>query len=135
MVKKRFIKAIGKAMLKVMAKMGISTYQSYCGAQIFDAVGLRSSFVDRYFTGTHTQVEGVGLREIARETVERHKTAFGDVPTLANALEVGGEYAYRVRGEAHMWRPGTVADLQHAVRATDNKDAMGGNVPQKFREY
>ncbi|MBS0232739.1 MAG: glutamate synthase large subunit [Proteobacteria bacterium] len=134
-VKKRFIKAIGKAMLKVMAKMGISTYQSYCGAQIFDAVGLRSSFVERYFTGTHTQVEGVGLREIARETVERHKTAFGDVPVLANALDVGGEYAYRVRGEAHMWRPGTVADLQHAVRATDNKDAMSGRVPQKFRDY
>ena len=135
MVKKRFIKAIGKAMLKVMAKMGISTYQSYCGAQIFDAVGLRSSFVDRYFTGTHTQVEGVGLREIARETVERHKAAFGDVPVLANALEVGGEYAYRIRGEAHMWRPGTVADLQHAVRATDNKEAMSGRVPQKFRDY
>ncbi|MET0407126.1 MAG: glutamate synthase central domain-containing protein, partial [Hyphomicrobium sp.] len=135
MVKKRFIKAIGKAVMKVMAKMGISTYQSYCGAQIFDAVGLRSSFVERYFTGTHTQVEGVGLREIARETVERHKTAFGDVPVLSNALEVGGEYAYRVRGEAHMWRPVTVADLQHAVRATTNADAMNGRIPQKFREY
>lgn len=134
-VKKRYIKAIGKAMLKVMAKMGISTYQSYCGAQIFDAVGLRSTFVDRYFTGTHTQVEGVGLREIARETVERHKAAFGDVPVLAHALDAGGDYAYRIRGEAHMWRPGTVSDLQHAVRATDNKDAMGGKVPPKFREF
>ncbi len=100
MVKKRFIKAIGKAIMKVMAKMGISTYQSYCGAQIFDAVGLRSSFVERYFTGTHTQVEGVGLREIARETVERHKAAFGNIPVLANALDVGGEYAYRVRGRS-----------------------------------
>ncbi|HEX5498874.1 MAG TPA: FMN-binding glutamate synthase family protein, partial [Thermomicrobiales bacterium] len=88
-----------------------------------------------YFTGTHTQVEGVGLREIARETVERHKTAFGDSPILANALDVGGEYAYRVRGEDHMWRPGTVADLQHAVRGTDNSDAMSGLVPQKFRDY
>ena len=134
-VKKRYIKAVGKAILKVMAKMGISTYQSYCGAQIFDAVGLRSPFVDRYFTGTHTQVEGVGLREIARETVERHKAAFGNVPVLENALEVGGEYAYRVRGEAHMWRPGTVADLQHAVRGADNKDAMSGKVPQKFRDF
>jgi len=134
-VKKRYIKATGKAMLKVMAKMGISTYQSYCGAQIFDAVGLRSSFVAKYFTGTHTQVEGVGLREIARETAERHKAAFGEVPVLANALEVGGEYAYRVRGEAHMWRPGTVADLQHAVRSTDNKDAMSGVIPQKFRDF
>ncbi len=134
-VKKRYIKAVGKAMLKVMAKMGISTYQSYCGAQIFDAVGLRSSFVKKYFTGTHTQVEGVGLREIARETVERHKAAHGNVPVLANALDVGGDYAYRVRGEAHMWRPGTVADLQHAVRATDNKDAMGGKIPQRYRDF
>ena len=135
MVKKRFIKAIGKAINKVMAKMGISTYQSYCGAQIFDAVGLRSSFVERYFTGTHTPVEGIGLREIARETVERHKSAFGDVPVLANALDVGGEYAYRVRGEAHMWRPATVADLQHAVRSTDNKESMSGRVPQKYRDF
>ncbi len=134
-VKKRFIKALGKAMLKVMAKMGISTYQSYCGAQIFDAVGLRTSFVQKYFTGTHTQVEGVGLREIARETVERHTAAFGDVPVLANALEVGGDYAYRVRGEAHMWRPGTVADLQHAVRSSENKDAMSGKVPPKYRDF
>ena len=134
-VKKRFIKALGKAMLKVMAKMGISTYQSYCGAQIFDAVGLRTSFVKKYFTGTHTQVEGVGLREIARETVERHSAAFGNVPVLENDLEVGGEYAYRIRGEAHMWRPNTVADLQHAVRATGNADAMSGKVPQKFRDF
>ncbi|MEQ1653120.1 MAG: glutamate synthase central domain-containing protein, partial [Hyphomicrobium sp.] len=134
-VKKRFIKAIGKAIMKVMAKMGISTYQSYCGAQIFDAIGLRTAFVSKYFTGTHTQVEGIGLREVARETVERHKAAFGDVPVLANALEVGGEYAFRVRGEAHMWRPGTVADLQHAVRGSENKDAMSGKIPQKYRDF
>ena len=113
-VKKRYIKAIGKAILKVMAKMGISTYQSYCGAQIFDAVGLRTSFVKKYFTGTHTQIEGIGLREIAQETVDRHAAAFGNVPVLENALDVGGEYAYRVRGEAHVWRAGVVADLQHA---------------------
>ena len=109
-----------------MSKMGISTYQSYCGAQIFDAVGLRSAFVKKYFTGTHTQVEGVGLRQIARETAERHRQAFGDVPVLDSALDVGGEYAYRIRGEAHMWRPGVVADLQHAVR---------GNLPDKYRSY
>ncbi len=134
-VKKKFIKAVGKAIMKVMAKMGISTYQSYCGAQIFDAVGLRQSFVDRYFTGTKTQIEGVGLREVARETCERHTAAFGNVPVLANALDVGGDYAYRVRGEAHVWRPGVVADLQHAVRSTDNKDAMSGKVPQKYRDF
>ncbi len=124
--KVRYIKAAGKAILKVMAKMGISTYQSYCGAQIFDAVGLRSSFVERYFTGTHTQVEGVGLKEVARETVERHTRAFGNSPVLANALEVGGDYAFRIRGEAHVWRPNVVASLQHAVR---------GNLPDKYREF
>ena len=102
---KRYIKAVDKGMLKVMSKMGISTYQSYCGAQIFDAVGLKSSFVRKYFTGTHTQVEGAGLRQVARETAERHRQAFGDVPVLENALDVGGEYAYRIRGEAHVWRP------------------------------
>ncbi len=123
---KRYIKAVDKGMLKVMAKMGISTYQSYCGAQIFDAVGLKSSFVRKYFTGTHTQVEGAGLRQVARETAERHRQAFGDVPILENALDVGGEYAYRIRGEAHVWRPSVVADLQHAVR---------GNLPDKYRAY
>jgi glutamate synthase (NADPH/NADH) large chain len=123
---KRYTKAVDKGILKVMSKMGISTYQSYCGAQIFDAVGLRSSFVKKYFTGTHTQVEGVGLRQIARETAERHRQAFGNVPVLENALDVGGEYAYRIRGEAHVWRPSVVADLQHAVRA---------NLPDKYRSY
>jgi len=123
---KKYIKAIDKGLLKVMSKMGISTYQSYCGAQIFDAVGLRSSFVDRYFTGTHTQIEGIGLRHIARETVERHRQSFAPVPVLDDALDVGGEYAYRVRGEAHMWRAPVVADLQHAVRA---------NLPDKYRAY
>ncbi len=132
---KRYIKSIAKGLLKVMSKMGISTYQSYCGAQIFDAVGLRTSFVQKYFTGTHSQVEGIGLSQIARESFERHRQAFGNVPTLANSLEVGGDYAYRVRGEAHMWRPGVVADLQHAVRGTDNADAKAGKIPQKFRDY
>jgi glutamate synthase (NADPH/NADH) large chain len=132
---KRYIKAVDKGLLKVMSKMGISTYQSYCGAQIFDAVGLRTSFVKKYFTGTHTQVEGIGLREVARETVERHRQAFGEVPALDGQLEVGGEYAYRIRGEAHMWRPTTVADLQHAVRGTPVEDAKSGKIPQKYRDY
>ncbi|MFN3744164.1 MAG: glutamate synthase large subunit [Hyphomicrobiaceae bacterium] len=132
---KRYIKAIDKGLLKVMSKMGISTYQSYCGAQIFDAVGLKSSFVKKYFTGTHTQIEGVGLFQIARETAERHRQAFGDVPYLESMLDVGGEYAYRVRGEAHSWRPSVVADLQHAVRSTSNADAMAGKIPQKWRDY
>ena len=112
----RYIKSIGKGILKVMSKMGISTYQSYCGAQIFDAVGLKSDFVQKYFTGTATMIEGVGLEEIAAETVSRHADAFGDDPVLRNALEVGGDYLYRMRGEAHMWSPDAVATLQHAVR-------------------
>ncbi|MGS1094068.1 glutamate synthase large subunit [Aquamicrobium terrae] len=112
----RYIKSIGKGILKVMSKMGISTYQSYCGAQIFDAIGLQSEFVDKYFTGTATLIEGVGLEQIAAETVARHASAFGDDPVLRRALEVGGEYMFRMRGEAHAWTPDAVATLQHAVR-------------------
>jgi glutamate synthase (NADPH) large chain len=123
---KRYIKAIDKGLYKVMSKMGISTYQSYCGAQIFDAVGLRSDFVDMFFTGTATRIEGVGLDEIAEETVLRHRDAFGDAPVYRNALDVGGEYAYRVRGEDHVWTAATVAALQHAVR---------GNSRDKYLAY
>ncbi|WP_265518551.1 glutamate synthase large subunit [Nitratireductor luteus] len=115
-VVKRYIKSIGKGILKVMSKMGISTYQSYCGAQIFDAVGLKSDFVERYFTGTATTIEGIGLEEIARETVLRHSAAFSPDPVLQDSLEVGGEYNYRIRGEDHIWSPDAVATLQHAVR-------------------
>ncbi|MFL5072974.1 MAG: glutamate synthase large subunit, partial [Xanthobacteraceae bacterium] len=123
---KRYIKAIGKGMLKVMSKMGISTYQSYCGAQIFDAVGLRKDFVEQYFFGTATTIQGVGLDEIAEETARRHCDAFGESPVLRHALEVGGEYLFRVRGEAHAWSPESVATLQHAVR---------GNSLDKYRTY
>src|SRR6202007_1872488 len=115
-VVKRYIKSIGKGLLKVMSKMGISTYQSYCGAQIFDAVGLSTAFVEKYFTGTATPVEGSGLPEIAKETVHRHRDAYGDAPIYRNMLDVGGGYAYRIRGEEHAWTPESVADLQHAVR-------------------
>jgi glutamate synthase (NADPH/NADH) large chain len=113
---KRYIKSIGKGLLKVMSKMGISTYQSYCGAQIFDAVGLKADFVSKYFVGTHTQIEGVGLAEIAEETARRHADAFGDAPMYKTALDVGGEYAYRTRGEDHAWTAESVSTLQHAVR-------------------
>jgi len=122
----RYIKAIGKGILKVTAKMGISTYQSYCGAQIFDAVGLTSDFVQQYFTGTATTIEGAGLAEIAAETVQRHTDAFGDSPVLEDSLDVGGDYAVRLRGEAHIWRADTVAALQHAVR---------GNARDRFRDF
>src|SRR5438477_1072714 len=99
-----------------MSKMGISTYQSYCGAQIFDAVGLKADFVSKYFAGTHTRIEGAGLAEIAEETVRRHADAFGDAQVFKNALDVGGEYAYRTRGEDHAWTAESVSTLQHAVR-------------------
>src|SRR5438034_78215 len=113
---KRYIKSIGKGLLKVMSKMGISTYQSYCGAQIFDAVGLKADFVAKYFAGTHTRIEGVGLVEIAEETVRRHTDAFGDAQVYKTALDVGGEYAYRTRGEDHAWTAESVSMLQHAAR-------------------
>ena len=113
---KRYIKSIGKGLLKVMSKMGISTYQSYCGAQIFDAIGLAESFVKQYFTGTASRIGGVGLAEIAQESVARHRDAFGDSPVYRSALDVGGQYQYRTRGEVHSWSPQSVSLLQHAVR-------------------
>ncbi|MDW9781300.1 glutamate synthase large subunit, partial [Sinorhizobium meliloti] len=122
----RYIKAVGKGILKVMSKMGISTYQSYCGAQIFDAVGLSSALVGKYFFGTATTIEGIGLEEIAAETVARHKAAFGSDPVLANTLDIGGEYAFRMRGESHAWTPDAIASLQHAVR---------GNAEDRYREF
>ncbi|MFZ5672677.1 MAG: glutamate synthase large subunit [Pseudomonadota bacterium] len=118
---KRYIKAVDKGILKVMSKMGISTYQSYCGAQIFDAIGLSSEFIRHYFTGTASQIEGVGLDEIAAEAFARHAAAFGESPVLSSSLEVGGEYLYRVRGEQHVWTPESVAKLQHAVRGESHE--------------
>src|SRR5215472_11840036 len=115
-VQANYIKAVGKGILKVISKMGISTYQSYCGAQIFDAVGLASDFVEKYFTGTATTIEGAGLRGIAQEAVARHQNAYGDNPLFEDMLDAGGDYAFRLRGEDHAWTPQSVAKLQHAVR-------------------
>jgi len=121
-VQKNYIKAIGKGILKVMSKMGISTYQSYCGAQIFDGVGLSSELINEYFTGTATTIEGAGLNEIGEEAVRRHVSAFGDNPIYKDLLDVGGDYAYRVRGEDHAWTPDSIAKLQHAVRGNVSAD-------------
>ncbi len=118
---RRYIKAVDKGLMKVMSKMGISTYQSYCGAQIFDAVGLSSDFVERYFTGTTSTIEGAGLQTIAEEAVCWHNAAYGDAPIYRNALDVGGNYAYRIRGEDHIWTPETISRLQHATRTNDTK--------------
>jgi glutamate synthase (NADPH/NADH) large chain len=125
-VQKNYIKAIGKGILKVMSKMGISTYQSYCGAQIFDAVGLSSDFVEKYFTGTATTIEGAGIAEIAEECVRRHRAAYGSNQIYQGMLDVGGDYAFRLRGEDHAWTPTSVAKLQHAVR---------GNLPDEYRAF
>ncbi len=115
----KYIKAIGKGLHKVMSKMGISTYQSYCGAQIFDAVGLSTEFVNTYFAGTSTAIEGIGLSEVAREAVRWHHDAYGDAEIYKRHLDVGGDYAYRIRGEDHVWTPDSIAKLQHAVRQND----------------
>ena len=114
-----FQKAIGKGLMKVMSKMGISTYMSYCGAQIFEAIGLSKSMVDKYFKGTASNVEGIGVFEVAEEALRLHRLAFSDDPVLANALDAGGEYAFRVRGEEHMWTPDAIAKLQHSTRANN----------------
>ncbi|MDZ7651739.1 MAG: glutamate synthase-related protein [Burkholderiaceae bacterium] len=114
---KNYIKAIGKGLNKVMSKMGISTYMSYCGAQIFEAVGLSKDLVDKYFRGTASNVGGIGLFQVMDEAVRTHAAAFSDDPVLAHMLDAGGEYAWRVRGEEHMWTPDAIAKLQHASRA------------------
>jgi len=125
-VVKNYVKAIGKGLNKVMSKMGISTYMSYCGAQIFEAVGLRRELIDKYFSGTPSNVGGIGLFEVMEEAVRMHKIAFGDDPVLTNMLDAGGEYHWRVRGEEHMWTPDAIARLQHAARA---------NSYQTYKEY
>ncbi|MFH1603946.1 MAG: glutamate synthase-related protein, partial [Pseudomonadota bacterium] len=112
-----FLKASGKGLKKVMSKMGISTYMSYTGAQIFEAVGLAKSLVDKYFTGTTSNVGGIDIFQLAEESLRLHRAAFGQDPVLEMALDAGGEYAFRVRGEEHMWTPDAIAKLQHATRA------------------
>jgi glutamate synthase domain-containing protein 2/glutamate synthase domain-containing protein 3 len=124
---KNFVKAVGKGLKKVMSKMGISTYMSYTGAQIFEAVGLARSMVDKYFTGTTSSIEGIDMFQVAEETIRIHKAAFDDSdPVLAGMLDAGGEYAWRVRGEEHMWTPDAIAKLQQSSRQ---------NSPQAYKEY
>ena len=122
----RFIKACSKGLLKVMSKMGISTFQSYCGAQIFDAIGLSSEFVQRYFKGTATTIEGIGLKEVATEAWRWHREAYGNDERFQNALSPGGNYAQRHRGEAHVWNSETISTLQKATRTNDG---------QTYREF
>jgi glutamate synthase domain-containing protein 2/glutamate synthase domain-containing protein 3 len=124
---RKTVKGLGKGLLKTISKMGISTVQSYCGAQIFEAVGLDKELVERHFTGTASRIGGVTLDVLARETLDRHAQAWpGGHDDL---LPVGGIYAWRRDGEHHMWNPETIALLQHAVRS------FNGDAQQKYDEY
>jgi glutamate synthase (ferredoxin) len=112
-----YIKALNKGILKVMSKMGISTLQSYCGAQIFEAIGLKSEFIDKYFTHTMSRIGGVGIDVVSEEVRIRHERAFGRQPVKPRELEPGGEYQWRRDGEYHLFNPETVFKLQHATRS------------------
>ncbi|MHC4757348.1 MAG: glutamate synthase large subunit [Planctomycetota bacterium] len=114
-----YIAAIKKGILKTMSKMGISTLRSYNGAQLFEAIGLNHQVVDKYFTGTSSRIEGIGLDKIAQEALARHQQAFNSRPVGSLKLDFGGEYHYRNDGERHLWNPITVSKLQHAVKNDD----------------
>jgi glutamate synthase domain-containing protein 2/glutamate synthase domain-containing protein 1/glutamate synthase domain-containing protein 3 len=114
---KNYKKSVNKGLLKVFSKMGISTLQSYRGAQVFEAIGLNHELVEKYFTGTASRIEGIGLEVLAREALAKHSYAFGSPTTESETeLHVGGDYQYRVKGEYHLINPETVSKLQHAVR-------------------
>jgi glutamate synthase (NADPH/NADH) large chain/glutamate synthase (ferredoxin) len=115
----KYIKAINKGLLKIFSKMGISTVQSYCGAQIFEAIGLNHDVINRYFTGTPSRIEGISIREIGEETLRRHRLAYEPAPI--RQLDFGGEIHYRIQGEHHNWNPDTIYKLQHATKANDPK--------------
>jgi glutamate synthase domain-containing protein 2/glutamate synthase domain-containing protein 1/glutamate synthase domain-containing protein 3 len=121
----RIVKGIGKGLLKTIAKMGISTIQSYCGAQIFEAVGLEREVIDRHFTGTASRIGGVGLEVLAAEALGRHFRAYPR--TARDVLPVGGVLQWRRDGERHIWNPDTISSLQHAVRAATGKSLEQGN--------
>jgi glutamate synthase (ferredoxin) len=118
---KNYLKAAVKGVVKVISKMGISTIQSYWGAQIFEAIGLKQSVIDKYFTWTPSRVEGVGLEVIAGEVLTRHERAFPDRPTNGHVLDAGGQYQWRENGEYHLFNPQTIHKLQHAVRTGNSK--------------
>jgi glutamate synthase (ferredoxin) len=123
---KNYVKAVSKGVMKVMSKMGISTAASYCGAQIFEAVGLNESVVDKYFTGTASRVGGINIDVIAQEMIARHRRAFPDRSLNGHTLDVGGQYQYRKEGEYHLFNPETVHKVQYACRS---------NNYQVFKQY
>jgi glutamate synthase (NADPH/NADH) large chain/glutamate synthase (ferredoxin) len=126
---RNMVKAIGKGLLKTISKMGISTIQSYCGAQIFEAVGLEKELIDKYFTGAASRIGGIGIEVLAQEALDRHARAY-PLPD-GELLPVGGVYAWRRDGEHHMWNPETIGLLQHAVRVNGD----GGDAQEKYDQY
>jgi len=131
----KLVAALCKGLLKVISRMGISTIQSYRGAQIFEAIGLDRVVVDRYFTGTASRIGGVGLDVLAREALARHARGFGAPPELG-LLPVGGVYQWRRQGERHIWNPATVAKLQQAVGLPGGRpDGAGGDGAETYAEY
>ena len=126
MAQKNFIKAINKGLLKTFSKMGISTLQSYRGAQVFEAVGLKKELIEDYFKGTASRIEGIGLDVLAREAQMKHEYAFQPLTDSETDLVVGGNHQFRVGGEYHLLNPNTIAKLQHSVRSGNAKT---------FKEY
>ena len=116
---RNYVKALNKGLLKVMSKMGISTLQSYHGAQMFEAIGLSPDVIDRYFTGTTSRISGIDLDVIAEEARMRHEKAFRRSRGAVSLLELGGQYNYRAQGERHLWSPRTIGALQRAARSND----------------
>jgi glutamate synthase domain-containing protein 2/glutamate synthase domain-containing protein 3 len=116
---KNYVKAVTKGVVKVISKMGISTIQSYCGAQIFEAIGLNEELIDKYFTGTPSRISGIGIDVIARESKMRHDHAFPDRQVNGRTLDGGGQYQWRGGGELHLFNPQTIHKLQHACRTND----------------
>ncbi|HUA47762.1 MAG TPA: glutamate synthase large subunit [Solirubrobacteraceae bacterium] len=132
---KRIVKGIGKGLMKTISKMGISTIQSYCGAQIFEAVGLERELIDKHFTGTASRIGGVGITELAKEAIERHFRAYPR--TDREVLPVGGVLQWRRNGELHVWNPDTIATLQHAVRDPTHPPltAPNGDPRETYAQY
>ena len=111
-----YIKSCDDGLLKIFSKMGISTFQSYQGAQIFEAIGLKMEFVNKYFEGIQSRIEGIGIKEVERETLERHRSVSKKISSIGNLLLVGGEYQWRRHGEIHLWNPETIFNMHMAIR-------------------
>src|SRR4030095_11683115 len=116
---KGYDKAVYKGVVKVMAKMGISTIKSYCGAQIFEAVGLGQELIDKYFTWTPSRIGGLRIDDVTREAVQQHAHAFPEIPLNGHTLEVQGQYQYRADGELHLFKPKTIHLLQKSSRTNN----------------